>query len=393
MNPKPTLLILHNKYLQKGGEDTVVQNEISILQTNGYTVYYKEFNNQDIHSLKPGILLMPLNFFFNFASFFQVYFLVKKHKIQVVHVHNFFYTASPSVFWAAKAAGAATVITVHNYRLFCLNGYFFKKGETCFQCHTKKSFSTGIHEKCFRSSAISSNVLALSTNFHRKIHTWKNKVDQFIVINPFMPQLLQDIGIPAKKIFVKPNFLATQKTESIPDYRDRDDFYLFVGRLSEEKGIRQLILAFEKMQKKLVIAGDGDLRNFVIEHTSPTIQYKGLLPKEEITDLYTSCKALVFPSLWIEGMPMTIIEAQSSGAIPIVASSVTTEKIVDHGVNGFLYTPGNEADLLSVIDLFESLSIESLNTLSKNVQAHFLKTHSSEQHTKAITAIYSKLSA
>jgi glycosyltransferase involved in cell wall biosynthesis len=90
---------------------------------------------------------------------------------------------------------------------------------------------------------------------------------------------------------------------------------------------------------------------------------------------------------------MTIIEAQSLGAIPIVASSVTTEKIVDHGVNGFLYTPGNEADLLSVIDLFESLSIESLNTLSKNVQAHFLKTHSSEQHTKAITAIYSKLSA
>lgn len=336
---------------------------------------------------------MPLNFFFNIASFFQVYFLVKKHKIQVVHVHNFFYTASPSVFWAAKAAGAATVMTVHNYRLFCLNGLFFRKGEICFQCHTKKNFSTGIHEKCFRSSAISSTVLALSTNFHRKIHTWKNKVDQFIVINPFMPQLLQDIGIPSEKIFVKPNFLATQKTESIPNYLDRADFYLFVGRLSEEKGIRQLIRAFEKMQKKLVIAGDGDLRNFVTEHTSPTIQYKGLLPKEEITHLYTSCKALIFPSLWIEGMPMTIIEAQSTGAIPIAARSVTTEKIVDHGVNGFLYTPENESDLLNLIDHFESLPIESLNTLSQNVQTHFLQTYSSEQHTKAITAIYSKLSA
>lgn len=387
-NEKPVILFIHNKYLQKGGEDSVVQNEISILKKNGYFIHYKEFNNQSLQKPGPGIFTLPFSIFFNISAFISIYLLVKKHKIDVVHVHNFFYKASPSVFWAARSAGAKTVLTLHNYRLFCLNGIFFRAGNICFDCHTAKNFKKGIAEKCFKSSRLFSTILALSTILHRKAGTWKNKVNRFVVINPFMPQLLSDIGIPPNKIILQRNVLSDFTNSTLKDYSERKDFYLYVGRLSIEKGVHHLIEAFKSCAKKLLIVGDGDLVDFVKQNVSDNIIYEGAKSKEEVFRLYANCKAIIFPSLWIEGMPMTIIEAQSAGTIPIVAASVNTDLMIQHGQNGFLYEAGNIEDLIRVIDIFEGQSIDELNRLSANARQHFLDTYSETQYLKAVIDIY-----
>lgn len=387
-NAKPVILFIHNKYLQKGGEDSVVQNEINTLRQNGYTICYQEFDNKALQNPGAGRLLLPVTIFFNLAAFFKIYFLIRRKKIRIVHVHNFFYNASPSVFWAAKLAGAKTLLTLHNYRLFCLNGFFFRAGAVCFDCHTAGSFKKGVREKCFKSSGLFSFVLSQSTMLHRKAGTWRNKVDRFVVINPFMRELLTDIGIAEEKIIFKPNVLTEYPHRNIRNYQERSDYYLYVGRLSAEKGIEHLIQAFTRSGKRLVIVGDGEMAGFVRDHASTNIEYRGALPKEEVFHFYEHCKALIFPSLWIEGMPMTIIEAQSVGTIAIVAASVNTKRMIQTGENGFLYEAGNINSLMQVIDIFESKSFDELNSLSTRVQQQFLEQYSEIQYLKAAEQLY-----
>lgn len=382
------ILIVHNKYLQSGGEDSVVQNEIDILSRNDYSVHYQEFSNTPFLKTGFGWLTLPFTIFFNISAFFKIRKLVKKHRIGVVHVHNFFYNASPSVFWAAHSAGAKTIVTLHNYRLFCLNGIFFRAGKICFDCHTNRSFRKGISEKCFKSSKIFSSALAGSTLFHRKIGTWTKRVDKFIVINPFMPQLLSDIGIPDHKIVVKRNVLPENPFHPVMNYTNRKDYYLYVGRLNAEKGVEHLVAAFRQSGKKLVIIGGGELASMVQENISSNIEYAGAKTKEEVFRLYSECKALIFPSLWIEGMPMTIIEALSTGTIPIVAASVNTEMMIESGKNGFLYESGNIDDLNKVIAIFESKNTDELNRLSANAYSEYLATYSANNQMKFINEIY-----
>jgi glycosyltransferase involved in cell wall biosynthesis len=391
MTNKPVILFIHNKYLGEGGEDTVVQNETAILKANGFTVYYKEFSNKTIRGSWPGLWSAPLNLFFNVAAFISLYRFIKKQKVQVVHVHNFFYTASPSVFWAAKAAGAATVLTIHNYRLFCLNGFFFRGGEVCLHCHTHKSFQKGREEKCFKSSTFFSTALSLSTVFHRKIHTWKNKVDRFIVVNAIVPQLLMDIGVSENKIVFKPNFLINTALQP-PTYNSRNDTYLYAGRLSVEKGVEHLIRAFEKTQKKLLLVGDGALKDFVTQHVSSNIRYAGQQSKEELFHLYQTCRALVFPSLWLEGMPMTIIEAQSRGMVVIAAKSVVTEKMISEGEDGFLYDAGIPGDIIRVINIFEAKTAVQAGEISSKAYSRYLHHYTAARHLGNMSAIYQSLS-
>lgn len=388
--PKKNLpiLFIHNTYLQKGGEDSVVKNEISTLRQYGYPIMYQEFSNRSFQGSTPAKLLLILRIFFNMGSFFKIYFQIKKNGIKIVHVHNFFYSASPSVFWAAKAAGAKTLFTMHNYRLFCLNGIFFREGKVCFACHTNGNFKMGIKEACFKSSRFSSRILSLSTLLHRRLGTWRSRVDRFVVINPFMKELLIHQGIGPDKIIVKHNVLTDYDHKAIKDYKDRNDFYLFVGRLSTEKGVHHLLEAFKRSGKKLVIAGDGDLADYVKENKTANIEYLGALPKAEIFQLYETCTALVFSSLWIEGMPMTIIEAQSSGAICIVAESINTKGMIDHNHTGFLYEAGNIDNLNRVINIFESKDPEERNQLSQNIYRQFLAIYSEEQYVKSAEQLY-----
>jgi glycosyltransferase involved in cell wall biosynthesis len=384
---KPRILIVHNTYLYKGGEGTVVNNEIEILKNNGYTVYYKEYTNANFDKKNLKTLLAPINTIFNIFSFFHVIYFIRLKKIKIVHVHNIFYTASPSVFWAAKLAGAKTVMTIHNYRLFCLSANFFRNGKNCFECNEDNSFKKGIEYKCFKKSWFASFALTVSIRVNDWIGSWKNKIDYYIVLNEFTKQLYINKGIQAEKIILKANFLPNQDAYYLPTTK-KEDAYLFIGRITEEKGIHHLIDSFSNTNKNLIIAGTGDLVDFVANLNSPNIKYLGPKTKGQVQQLLHKCKALIFPSIWIESMPMTLIEAQTMGTIPIVAASINTNNMIVHGVDGFLYDATSPNALLETIMYFDSLSISELQTISNNARNKSLKLYGEIVHIKKIKEIY-----
>ena len=330
-------------------------------------------------------MLFPLSIIFNGYSFLLVWFFLRKHKISILHAHNIFYKATPAIFWAAKWHGAKTILTIHNYRLFCLNATFFRNNQLCFDCLQQQNFKPGLKNKCFKNSYWASLSLATSLRFNNWIHTWHNKVDHFIVVNEFSKELLIQSGIKENRIHFKHNFLIEIPTISMTP---KKDFYLFVGRLSEEKGIRHLLTAFSKLEKQLRIVGDGDLSPLVQDATNNFVQWLGLQSKGEVFEFMQQCKALVFPSIWIEGMPMTIIEAQCLGTIPIVAKLVNTEKMIDDGVDGFLYEPANEHGLMDAIHRYEQVSSEKLLEMRNNARRKALQFYTEEAHMKLISEIY-----
>lgn len=397
MQQKPSIFLIHNTYLQKGGEDSVVAQELACLQQEEYTVHTLFFNNAQQGMI--SLLRYPFQLFFNFSAFIKVYRLVKKHQIDIVHVHNFYYKASPSIFWAAKAAGAKTVMTLHNYRLFCLNGLLFQHNQPCTLCIDQKSFSPGIQQKCFKESGFFSWALALSNKLHQQVNTFSKKIDRFVVINPLQEQLLINTGIPSNKIMNKPNFFKGFNHQTPPPFESRDDFYLYVGRLNPEKGIKELVQAFKENGKKLRIVGDGPLAEWVKsqigtptdatnDSTTSQITYTPALPRESLAALYQSCKALILPSRWYEGQPMTVIEAQSTGAIVIAADSPNMKRMVTHGMNGFLYPLEPSHQLNEVIHIFEARSVEANDGMSKAAYQQFLRSYTEEQHINALKLLY-----
>lgn len=384
--PNPSVLILHNTYLYSGGEETVVAAEIASLKANGYNVFYKEYTNVNFKFFNFKTLLAPFNTIFNIFSFLEIIYFIKINKIKIVHAHNIFYTASPSIFWAAKLTGAKTVITIHNYRLFCLSANFFRNKQTCFECIDKKSFKPGLQNKCFKNSFLASFILSLSIRLSDFIGTWKNKVDHYIVLNEFAKQLLINKGIDPTKIALKSNFLPAFNLSELKPISE--NYYLFVGRITEEKGIRHLINTFKMTSKQLTIAGKGDLVHLINNKVSENIKYIGLQSKEQIQSLLLKCKALIFPSIWIESMPMTLIEAQTMGTIPIVAASINTNNMIEHGIDGFLYDATKPNALMEAILHFESLSTAELHAISNNARIKSLKLYGEIAHIKKIKEIY-----
>jgi len=253
------------------------------------------------------------------------------------------------------------------------------------ECVTNKSFKPGITNKCFKSSSLYSRILALSTIFHRKIGTWTYSINSFIVLNPFMKELLIGIGVNELKITIKPNFIADSHYNN---YDNRNDYYLYAGRLQEEKGIRHVIKAFQHSGKKLIIAGEGDMVPFIKENLGKNITYLGRQTQSQLATLLLKCKGLIFASFLIEGMPMTIIEAHAAGAIPIVGSSVNTERMIIDGEDGFLYNCGDHNSLNQQIMLLEGHELAHLNKISFNARKKYETYYHEMSHITSIEKIY-----
>ncbi|OLY93397.1 Glycosyltransferase involved in cell wall bisynthesis [Cnuella takakiae] len=380
------ILIIHNYYRLRGGEDAVVQHEVAALRQAGAMVKELYFHNpsKERDPFKGWKLLSGL--LFNCKAYLKVFRTIRQHNIRVVHVHNSFYQASPSVLWAARHAGARVVATIHNYRLFCLNALFFRDGVTCTVCDDQQSFKAGIRHRCFQQSRMKSALLAASLRLHRLLGSWQKAVDQFVIINPLMREYLLHQGIDAAKIYFKPNFISDTAYKG---YELRGRHYLAACRLEPEKGIAGLLKAWKDITAPLHIAGAGSLQDLVKRSAVGSISYLGLLSPGDMKFQLSNCRALVFTSHWKEGMPLSILEAIASGLICIAQESVATRQLIQDGITGFLYRddqPGNT--LADKVELLEQMSLEERNTLSMAARRYYETHFSVLPHLQHISEVY-----
>jgi glycosyltransferase involved in cell wall biosynthesis len=374
------ILIVHNIYQQNGGEDSVVVNEAALLRKYGHQVEIYLRHNNDIAG-QSSVSLLAQAVYSN-KSYADIVDKIASFKPDIIHVHNTLPLVSPSVFWAAHASNVAIVQTLHNFRLLCPQATFLRAGKICEDCIGKIPWR-GVLHGCYRKSFTQTAALTSVLLVHRVIGTYRKKIDAFIALNTFSKNKYIQGGMLAEKIFIKPNFVEDLGV----GIEDRADF-LYVGRLSPEKGARIFAKAFDiNSHGFLKVVGDGEERIFLasIDH----IELLGALSQAEVRQLMKSCLALVLPSICYENMPMTLVEAYSCG-LPVIASRLGALcHLVEDGVTGLLFNAGDANDLAEKMS-WAKAHPEEMAVMGGNARAKYLKEYTPENNYEILMNIYDK---
>ncbi|HEX6891393.1 MAG TPA: glycosyltransferase [Chryseolinea sp.] len=378
------ILLLHNKYQYAGGEDKVFESEGELLSQHNHQVERIVFDNS---SITTGVdkLLSGIMGVYNFRSANVVSKKMKEFKPDIFHVHNFVPLASPSIFYAAKRNNVPVVLTLHNYRLICPSATLYHN-HGIYEKSIKSIFPfDAVIKGVYRNSVLQTAGIAVMTTLHNLIGTWKNKVDKFITLTAFARSKFLDSRVKASahQFMLKPNFIEDPGNGT----EVREDFFLYVGRLSEEKGIRVLLNAFRKTDLKLIIIGDGPLQSEVesVVNERRNILYLGFQPKSAIMDHLKRTKSLIVPSTWYEGFPLTILEALATGT-PVIGSRLGgIAEIVTDKINGILFEAGDENSLIHALN---ELNSHDFKVLSTNARTCYLENYTPERNYKMLMDIY-----
>lgn len=382
------VLFIHTFYRFKGGEDNLVLDEMALLQGAGFTVELLKFKNP---SSFLGALLPVFFLPFNLCSFWAAVKKIRKFQPDVVHVHNWHFAASPSVIVACHYCKVPVVLSLHNYRLVCPSATLLHNGELFLDSITKQFPWKGVCLGVYRDSVIQTFWLALSIYLHKKLKTWQ-KVSAYIVNSEFELKVFiqSTLGVPENQFLLKNN--------SIPDPSfeegiKRNDHFLFIGRFVSEKGIKVLLDAFSKVPFKLLIYGYGPMEQVVNNTTRlhPNIINLGSLPHNKLSEELRNCSALVFPSIWYEGMPLTLLHAFSTGT-PVIASNIgAMSTMIEDQRNGLHFKTGDAADLAQKLEQWSKLPEAEKEAYGLRSRKIYEDRYTPESNLKSLRFVYDRV--
>lgn len=349
---KQNILIVHNYYQIPGGEDTVVANEKKMLEEHGHKVILYSRNNAELKQMsKFQKLFLPITTVFNPRTYKEIKRLIKSENIEIVHVHNTLNLISSAVYYAARAMKVPVVQTVHNFRLLCPGATFYRDGHICEDC-VKSGLWCAVKHKCYRGSRMQTLACVISSWFHRMTGIY-GKINYICLTEFNKSKLLELKQIKPEKVFVKPNFVESN-CSFIPE-ESRENQFVFAGRLDKLKGVDILFKAWKRMgdnAPKLVVCGTGPMKEWCkmfIQQNDVNIEMLGFVSNAETLKIIARSKALVLPTQWYEGFPMSIVEAFSVGT-PVVCSDFgNAGSIVQDGITGFRFVKSSVEDLSSAI--------------------------------------------
>lgn len=382
------MLLLHNHYQQPGGEDQVFAAEGELLEAHGHQVVrYTMHNDRADRMSSPSLARATI---WNSAVYRDLRALIRRERPRVAHFHNTFPLISPAAYYAARAEGVPVIQTLHNYRLLCPDALFFRGGGVCEDCLGKAIPWPGAVHACYRGSYPASVATAAMLTLHRAAGTWTGAVDRYIALTAFARMKFIEGGLSGDRVTVKPNFLASDPGAG----EGRGGYFLFVGRLSEEKGIRTMLDAWKqhRITSPLKVVGNGPMESEVSEAAKSTrgIEHLGRQPKGRVLSMMKDARALIFPSLWYEGFPMVIVEAYAAG-LPVIASDLgSMSSLVDHGRTGLRFMPADAEDLAAQVERATAYP-EELRRMRAEARAEFEDSYTAQRNYRLLMEIYGEV--
>jgi len=384
------ILVIHNEYQQRGGEDAVLQAEARLLGEHGHTVVRYQRNNSELRewggfsSLRAGFEAVWAS-----RSYREVAALIAEERPQVAHFHNTLPLISPAAYYACAEAGVPVVQTLHNYRLLCPSATFLRDGTVCEACLGRSVPWPGVVHACYRDSRAATAAVTSMLAIHRAMGTWRQKVSVYVALTEFARRKFLEGGVPAERVVVKPNVMVRDPGAK----KEMGEYALFVGRLSEEKGPQVLLNAWARLAGRvpLKIAGDGPLR----VELARRIEAKGLngvdllggVSSEQLVGFLHNARFLVFPSVWYEGFPITIAEAFACG-VPVLASRLgSMAEIVEDGKTGLHFTAGDDADLAAKVE-WAWMNPEQMQKMGREARAEYEAKYTAGRGLENLMSVY-----
>lgn len=391
------ILQIHNFYQIPGGEDVVVRNEKRLLEEHGHQVYTYYRSNKELNEKGAlGKLLLPFTAVYSLKTYREVKKIIRENRIDIVHVHNTLTMVSPSVFYAAFRCRVPVVQTLHNFRMLCPAGSFFRDNVICEEC-VEHGMRCGIRHKCYRNSKLQTFVSAAILQIHRVIGTYRRV--NFICLTEFnRRKLLESLDkkrevVNPNRIYIKPNF--TFAEEIVPSEEEPEEkYFLFAGRVEALKGIDIAIRAFEDLpEEMLYVAGNGpmmeEMQTYVREHEIKNVKFLGYLQKDEMSEKFYHAKAVIMTSQCYEAFAMTIAEAYSYG-VPVIAGRVgNMDGMVNDGVTGVKFTYNSAEDLAEKVREFNQMDLAAMK---RSAREFYEKRLRPEDNYRKLMKIYEDIS-
>ena len=383
-------VLLAHDYYRSGapsGEDIVFRNEQALLDSNGVEVIRYECFNDDINVSTLGDRLrVALEGAWSKRTYRHFFELIRRKRPDVAHFHNTFPLISPSAYAACRDNGVPVIQTLHNYRLICASAILQRDGHPCEDC-VGTSLMPALWHRCYRNSLMATGALVWMLYRNRSRGSYQNLVNQYIALTHFAAGRLIAGGLPKERIAVKPNFLP-----DAPEAGRGDGGYaVYVGRLSEEKGVRNLLAAWKYVSgQTLKILGDGPLRGELEKQSrqySLSVEFLGMRTRQEVMDIVGRAELQIIPSESYEGFPMVVLEAYACGT-PVVAARIgSLEEIVEDGKTGLLFEARNALDLAEKVKNIRS-DRERLGALRQGARACFEKNYTADHNYAILTKLY-----
>lgn len=387
------ILMVHNLYQERGGEDTMVNAEVRLLEAKGHQVVRYQRNNDELKTRGPfGSISAGFETVWAAKSVREISAIVAAEKPDVAHFHNTFPLISPACYSACRKHGVPVVQTLHNYRLLCPAATLFREGHVCEECLGRRVAWPGVAHRCYRRSRPATAAVAAMLATHHLFGTWRKQVDVYVALSEFARQRFIAGGLPAGRIMVRPNFIEPDpgpKTEG-------GDYALFVGRLSEEKGLGVLLEAWSRLRGEvpLRIAGDGplmkDLANRIAANKLSDVTLMGRLSSGEVVRALHRARLLVFPSVWFEGFPVVVAQAFAC-AIPVIASRLgSLTEIVADGITGLHFSAGDPADLAAKV-IWAWSHPREMEAMGRNARAEYELKYTGDRNYEKFLELWGRL--
>jgi glycosyltransferase involved in cell wall biosynthesis len=321
------VLILHSTYRSgsASGENRVVEDEARLLSEGRHEVDVLTREVGDRSRL--GTLSAGAGMVWSMDAVGEVKRRIDRSKPDIVHCHNLFPALSPAVFRVTE--GIPTVVTLHNYRLLCLPGNFLREGRVCEDCLGRLPWP-GILHGCYQSSRVASTALASSLLLHKAIRSF-DRVDLWIAISDFVRRKHLEAGWSSRRTVVKPHFAWDVERREGPG-----DFFLFLGRLSPEKGVSTLLRVWNEVSAKLVIVGDGPDGERLRRIAPRNVEFQATVAPDRVPELLRHARAVVAPSVSHEGAGKVVLEAYAAGVPVLVSRAGGLPEVVHEGETGLV---------------------------------------------------------
>lgn len=373
------VLVVHNAYQQRGGEDRVVEEEIELLRNRGHEVHLFFKDNRSIAS--GGGISLFMDALWSQQSAAEIRAITRSFRPDVVHVHNTFPLISPSIYWAAGNA-IPIIQTLHNFRLLCVQAMFLRDDKICEDCLGKLPWR-GVARKCYRDSAPQSATAVAMIGLHRSIGTFRSKVTRYIALSEFAKsKFIESNQFEPEQLVVKPNFVDVDPVTSTLARSGG----LLVGRLSREKGIHVVAAAMSMLPKiEIDVIGTGSEQTVLAGNNN--INLLGWREKAFIIDRMRAARYLLLPSICYENFPRTLVEAFACG-LPVIASRLgALPELIQEGYNGLLFTAGSADDLAKKMTWAEA-NPDAMEEMGRNARRTYESKYTADANYSQLILIY-----
>jgi glycosyltransferase involved in cell wall biosynthesis len=348
------ILMVHNYYQRESpsGECISFENEVEMLRMFGHRVITYTRENTEIAGAswwkKAAVARETV---WSRRTYRELKELFTRERPAVAHFQNTFPLISPTAYLACREEGIPVIQKLGNYRLLCPGAMLYRNSQVCEDCLGKTFPWPGVAHACYRESRLETAVVAAMLTVHRSLKTWRDQVDIYITPSEFIRRKFIEAGLPPEKTMVKPNFVYPDPGVNPHPKRD---YAIFVGRISPEKGVGNLLEAWRSLPGiPLKIVGEGPLgermRSLAQSWQIDQVEFTGQLAPEAVMSLIGRARFLVFPSQWYEAFGRVAIEAFACG-VPVIVSQIgSIAEIVKDRVDGLYFSPGNPEALAAKV--------------------------------------------